>query len=426
MNTDPEFVAARQAALEAYVERVARHPRLGQSLDLLVFLDASDSGLEAAKTYIEAAAAEAEDSVLERGMDAAKALLGGGGASGASEAELRPDGDYLAEAAAHGAAFTCLDRVVRVGDAAHGACGASAGALTELGKALMALGETERRYGGVVAATKASVLTGVNVAAAAEAAAGGGGGGGAFAALPPAPRPDAAALAAFSAHNEKLAAQADGSIEGMFTADFSDPYSAVAAANAPKPAGGGGGGEARGITSGRLGTTVTLSGAAAVSAADMLLASGGVLLEEAALWKSQLKAFGDSFHAPLRAENDLARGLDEALARRADAVARVVEAGAQLARRKNALLGLRPGAADYHAKVGEAQAAVEKAETAAGARKGELDAMTNVLKVRENNTRVRPSPPPSPSPLTIRPPFFARALTSRRKWTASNARAKRI
>jgi hypothetical protein len=421
MNTDPEFVAARQAALEVYVEKVARHPRLGTSLDLLVFLDASDPGLEAAKSYIEAAAAESEDSLLDRGVDAAKALLGGGG-GGVHEAELRPDDGYLADAAAHGVAFARLEKVVRSGEAAHAAGGASAAALTELGKAMMALGETERRYGGVVAATRASVLSGVAANAAFDAAAGGGGG--ALAALPPAPKVDAAAAAAFNAHNAKLAAQADGSIEGMFTADFSDPYSSVAAANAPRAAPPKGG-EAATITSGRLGTTLSLSGSAAATVGDVLLASGGVLLEEAALWKSQLKSFGDAFHGPLRAEGDFARGLDEALARRADAVARVVDASAQLARRKNALLGLRPGAGDYHTKVGEAQAAVEKAETAVAARRSELETMTAVLKVgAPRGTRPPPTlaaaavvsrpPPPPPTPFN-RP--------HRAKWTACGARA---
>ena len=52
-NSDPEFVRARQTALEVYLERVARHPRMGTSLDLIVFLDANESGLEAAKQYIE-------------------------------------------------------------------------------------------------------------------------------------------------------------------------------------------------------------------------------------------------------------------------------------------------------------------------------------------------------------------------------------
>ena len=33
--------------------QAAHHPALSQSLDLLVFLEASDSGLEAAKSYIE-------------------------------------------------------------------------------------------------------------------------------------------------------------------------------------------------------------------------------------------------------------------------------------------------------------------------------------------------------------------------------------
>jgi hypothetical protein len=55
-NTDEAFVAQRMRELEAYMGKVAHHPSLSQSLDLLVFLDASDAGLEAAKCYIEAGA----------------------------------------------------------------------------------------------------------------------------------------------------------------------------------------------------------------------------------------------------------------------------------------------------------------------------------------------------------------------------------
>lgn len=46
---DETFVAGRAAALESYINKVVIHPALTQSLDLLVFLDASDAGLEAAR-----------------------------------------------------------------------------------------------------------------------------------------------------------------------------------------------------------------------------------------------------------------------------------------------------------------------------------------------------------------------------------------
>ena len=69
-NADSGFLAERAASLESYVDKVVRHPRVGGALDVLIFLDASARGLEAAKTYIEARAADERDSLLERGVGA--------------------------------------------------------------------------------------------------------------------------------------------------------------------------------------------------------------------------------------------------------------------------------------------------------------------------------------------------------------------
>jgi len=80
-NSDPEFLRARQAALENYLDKVARHPRMGTSLDLLVFLDANEAGLEAAKTYIEAVGEEEKASLLERASEAVGGLVSRGGVS---------------------------------------------------------------------------------------------------------------------------------------------------------------------------------------------------------------------------------------------------------------------------------------------------------------------------------------------------------
>lgn len=45
-NADEAFIAERMAGLGAYIDKVAHHPVLGASLDLLVFLDGSEAGLE--------------------------------------------------------------------------------------------------------------------------------------------------------------------------------------------------------------------------------------------------------------------------------------------------------------------------------------------------------------------------------------------
>jgi hypothetical protein len=78
-NTDESFVAERQAALEAYLSRVAVHPALSQSVDLLVFLDATDAGLEAAKQLIEAVEREEADSLLTRASDMVSSIASRGG-----------------------------------------------------------------------------------------------------------------------------------------------------------------------------------------------------------------------------------------------------------------------------------------------------------------------------------------------------------
>jgi hypothetical protein len=46
---DDSFVSQRMSALENYMNKIVTHPALTTSMDLLVFLDATDDGLEAAK-----------------------------------------------------------------------------------------------------------------------------------------------------------------------------------------------------------------------------------------------------------------------------------------------------------------------------------------------------------------------------------------
>ena len=422
-NSDPAFLAARQAALEAYVERLARHPKLGTSLDLFVFLDANEAGLEAAKTYIEEAAAEGVDSLLERGMDTLSSLVrggAGGGSGGAPPLDVRADPAYVAMAGAHSAVGARLGGACAAGGAAASAGGATCAALTDFAKAAIALGELERRCGGVIAGARASVAAARRAAeahasllgglpsaeqaaaaaaavrAAAAGAAGAAGGGeaalvaAARASAPPAA--DSAAAAAFNAHSKHLAAGGDSSISGMFETDFNDPYSALAAANVSREALASAGGGSGGGSGGALGAAPPGSAAAASllataggsvrTTADLLLICGNALLECSALARRHGEGAPAAFLHALRLEQTRTSDVSEAVARREDACGRAVEANAHLQRKRNAALALKAGDKDYAARARECQAAVDKAEAALKARKEELGKITEVLKVR--------------------------------------------
>jgi hypothetical protein len=66
-NNDENFTKERANALEVYVDKLAHHPALNNSLDLIVFLDSTDEGLEAAKRYIEEKSTEDAESMLVKG-----------------------------------------------------------------------------------------------------------------------------------------------------------------------------------------------------------------------------------------------------------------------------------------------------------------------------------------------------------------------
>jgi hypothetical protein len=180
---------------------------------------------------------------------------------------------------------------------------------------------------------------------------------------------DAAAAAAFHAHELKLAASGDVTIAGMFSnADPNDPLSSLVAANSATP---------YSIVPSRAGAL-----ASAETLHDMLAVTGRTLLEESASIRDQLKELDTTILAPFRSERDKEAGLGEAVARRDGAIDRVREANNSLARKKKTMLSLKPSEKDYASKMTLAQAAVDKADAALTARKAELDKMTTVLKVR--------------------------------------------
>ncbi|CAE7828947.1 Snx2, partial [Symbiodinium sp. KB8] len=52
-NLDSEFVENRRESLETYIDKVVHHPRLNQSFDLRMFLEATQRGFEALKEAVE-------------------------------------------------------------------------------------------------------------------------------------------------------------------------------------------------------------------------------------------------------------------------------------------------------------------------------------------------------------------------------------
>lgn len=95
-NTDDAFVAERAAGLEAYLQRVAAHPVLSTSADMLVFLDGSDAGLEAARSFIESVTREEADSLLAKAGDLVSSMTSRGDETKLS---LKTDEAYVAVSA---------------------------------------------------------------------------------------------------------------------------------------------------------------------------------------------------------------------------------------------------------------------------------------------------------------------------------------
>jgi len=372
-NTDADFVRDRMAGLEVFVDKVAHHAVLNQSLDLLVFLDATDAGVEAAKRYIEEKEAEEAESVWTKGADLVinYAVTG----SAAPPLAIKADEEFVEACATHGAALARLATAVKMAVYLDATGRESAEATGNLGLALAELAQHESANAGAGSAAASAVASAKSSAQRTSAAlfvggdaAGGGGGGGARAG-------DSAAAAAFSSHSaaaEAAKGAAGGGVAGMFSGDFNDPYAAVNAGGMIGGAGGGGGGSAGGPAGGGTPTEDLVAVCRAVSAE--LIESGKRRVE-------QLSALDASLYAPLRTARDQEAELGEAIRRRDGAIDKVQDANATLMRKKKHSASLKPSDANYAAKQHEATDAVAKAEAALASRRDELDKMTGVLKL---------------------------------------------
>jgi hypothetical protein len=421
-NSDAAFIKDRMTTLEAYVDGVAHHPTLNNSLDLLVFLDASDEGLEAAKRYIEEKESEEAESLVTKGVDLVLNLAATGQA--VPPLALKVDEEFISACASHGAVLARLAAAVRNGSTLDAAQRAACESMVNLGRAMLALAGHERANAAL--GTADAVSAAASAARRTEAALFTGsstGGGGAGSASASSSGGDAAAAAAFSAHSAAAVAAQDGSIAGMFSGDFSDPYSSLGAA----ALGGGRGGAAGGSSSsssssvsggGLSGTPTDVFVAVASALGEALMAAGNRQVES-------LSKFDEILFSAFRVERDREAELGEAIKRRDASMGKVQEANAVLQRKKKALSGLKPSDPQYNIKVGPAQEGVQKVR----GREGEGEEGEEGRSKDAHRLTLVPTLPPFPSrrPRPASRPAAASSTasprSSRSRWPASPSRA---
>jgi len=360
-NTDADFVKDRMHDLELFVDKVAHHPTLNMSLDLLIFLDATDEGIEAAKRYVEDTAAEDTESLLVKGVDLVMNYAVTG--SAALPLAIKPDEAFVQSCASHGATLARLAAAVKTAAYLDATGKEAAISLSQLGIALAAFAEHEQRHSGAGASAAAASASAASAAQKTSAALFVGGAG--SSASSSAGSVDAAAAAAFSSHSQAVQNAKDGSIGGMFNTNFADPYTAAQSISTSS-------------------SSSTSSGAALTATEDLVQVCRLVGLELESAGKrqvEQLQALNDCLFDPLRTARDQEAELGEAVRRRDGAIDKLQDANATLQRKKKAVMSLKPADPNYLRKSQEATDAVNKAEAALNNRKDELEKMTDVLKL---------------------------------------------
>jgi len=362
-NSESSFIKDRMTSLEAYIDAVAHHPTLNNSLDLLVFLDATDEGLEAAKRYIEEKEAEESESVITKGVDMVMNLAATGQAI--PPLVLKADEEFVQACASHGAALARLASVVKTGAVLDAAQKAGSENMINLGRALLALASHERSNINAGSSTAQAVNAAANNAKRTEGALFSGSSSNSNNSS------DDAAAKAFNAHTQAAQANKDGSIAGMFSGDFSDPYSSLR----------------NSTLSGSNMTNDANNGDRSNATEDLLIALttvGDALMAVGTRGTEQLSKLDEIIYAPFRLERDREAELGEAIKRRDAAIDKVQDANAALQRRKKALAGLKPTDPQYQMKMVQAQDAVNKAEKELQDRRDQLEKMTEVLKGEMN------------------------------------------
>ena len=357
-NTDADFIKDRMNDLEIFVDKVAHHPTLNMSLDLLIFLDATDEGIEAAKRYVEDTAAEDAESLLVKGVDLVMNYAVTG--SAALPLAIKPDEAFVQSCASHGATLARLAAAVKTAVYLDATGKEAATSLTQLGIALAAFAEHEQRHSGASAAAAAANASASNAASKTTAALFVGG------TSITSTSTDAAAAAAFSSHSQAVQNAKDGSIGGMFNSNFSDPYATTSLPSLSSSS-------STSSNGGILSPTEDLVQVCRLIGTELEVAGKRQV--------EQLQALYECLYDPLRTARDQEAELGEAVRRRDGAIDKLQDANATLQRKKKAVMGLKPADPNYLRKSQEATEAVNKAESALSNRKDELEKMTDVLKL---------------------------------------------
>jgi PX domain len=431
-NTDEGFVMERAAALETYLNKVAAHPQLSTSVDLLVFLDGTDQGLEASRLFIEGVEADDKESLLALASDmvtsitqrasgsASSAATGGTGAGvggsahdGDAKLLLKADEAYsqvrfvppalsavllclfcvlismllsrhfsLQGCSQHAASLARLNQAVKSAQALEQAEHNLATETATLAKALLSLSDHERRHASAGLSAAAAVAAAAAASRRAQEALFTG-----SAASTASSSADKAAAAAFASHSAAASVDTSSSISAMFeAADFNDPYSSLHNAAPGTSSVFGKAGGATGGASSSASSVPTGPGAYAEGLPDLLTAAGIALSRASARKHESLASLEAVWLKQLKLERESEGELGEAIRRRETAVDRVQEANASLQRKKRAMASLKPTSADFAAKSAEANAAVERADRELATARETLDKMTEVLKLEMNRT----------------------------------------
>jgi hypothetical protein len=381
-NSDADFIASRQALLQEYITRISRHPVLSESFDLLIFLDASDSGLENAKSFIEQVISDDSDNIISKSMDATLTAVG---LFVPPPVIIKVDEAFIQACASHGATLARLSAVVKTGTSLLEAEARAASTCRELGRALIALASHERTFHDICGKTKTDVLSaaaasrkaavvllqtgGSNSSSAAFSSpvSGSGSTGGALFSG----SNDSAAASAFANHHSASTADNNGSIGAMFAnSATSDPYGSLTSGLQTSS----------NYNSNMDSSTSTIGGTFATDLPDVLTTIGNELNAAGIRASEQMTVMQEALLNPMKLERDKEAELGEAIKRRDNAIDKVTEANSALFRRKKAYASLKPTDKSYTIKAQAANVAIEKAEKTLIVRKDDLDRMTEALK----------------------------------------------
>lgn len=338
-----EFLAARLVALNEYMAALQTHPRIvAYSMDLAVFLQASQDGLDAAKEWTAAMMkqATANDSLLSSVLSLRR---------GEGLADAHANTEFVKLVELHKESLSSLSTAVDVAKQVQGHYESGARALTKLNAVLQRLAAAERTGAGLVtsshAVRKAAMERRRVVGSIAE-----------HGDLPSTgPRTGGDdAVSAFMRHAAAAkAASAANDVDAMFmdlheedAPDLGTLAGSSAAAGGASPA------------------------TEQSSMPDMLEGASAAIDRIAAMWAAHLQRSSAMMLEPLAMELQREQELDAAAERHKLATAQLVSAGAHVGTCASALSSARSGRDD---------AATVKAQRAYDAAQKELDARQNAL-----------------------------------------------